>query len=54
MPAFRNVVLKCLTEIGSLQVGPEYNDQFVLFYQIVIQEIQQIMPLNTSNYFVFD
>ena len=49
VPAFRNVVLKCLTEIGSLQVGPEYNEKFVLLYQMVMQGIQQIMPINTSN-----
>ncbi|KAJ3346151.1 Karyopherin transporter [Kappamyces sp. JEL0680] len=48
VPAFRNVVLKCLTEIGSLQVGPEYNEKFVLLYGMVVTGIKQIMPVNAN------
>ncbi|KAJ3257200.1 Karyopherin transporter [Boothiomyces macroporosus] len=48
VPAFRNVVLKCLTEIGSLQVGPEYNDKFVLLYKIVMEKIVGILPITTN------
>lgn len=32
MPEFRNVTLKCLSEIGGLQVGPEYNSKFVILF----------------------
>ncbi|KAJ3269891.1 Karyopherin transporter [Terramyces sp. JEL0728] len=48
VPAFRNVVLKCLTEIGSLQVGPEYNDKFVLLYKFVMEKIVNILPITTN------
>ncbi|KAI8901081.1 CRM1 C terminal-domain-containing protein [Globomyces pollinis-pini] len=48
VPQFRNVVLKCLTEIGSLQVGPEYNEKFVIFYKIVLEGIVKIMPITTN------
>lgn len=54
MPAFRNVVMKCLTEIASLQVGPEYNPRFVLLYQLVMSGISQIMPINTSKPLLID
>jgi exportin-1 len=42
---FRNIVLKCLTEVASLQVGPEYDEKFVILYQMVIEGIKAIMPL---------
>jgi exportin-1 len=48
VPQFRNVVLKCLTEIASLQVGTEYDEKFVLFYGMVMDGIKSIMPINTN------
>ena len=41
---FRNVVLKCMTEIVSLQVGQEYDQKFVLLYKMVLENIVLIMP----------
>ncbi|OZJ05121.1 Exportin-1 [Bifiguratus adelaidae] len=47
-PAFRNVTLKCLTEIGGLQVGPEYNNAFLGLFNVTIQEISKMIPPNTN------
>ncbi|KAI8854398.1 CRM1 C terminal-domain-containing protein [Chytridium lagenaria] len=43
VPAFQNVTLKCLTEIGSLQVGPEYNEKFGLLFSLVMSSIEVII-----------
>ena len=45
---FRNVTLKCLTEIGSLQVGAEYDEKFVVLYAMIMKGITTIMPTNLS------
>ncbi|KAI8910419.1 CRM1 C terminal-domain-containing protein [Gorgonomyces haynaldii] len=42
---FRNVTMKCLTEIGALQVGAEYDSKFVVFYSLVMKGITNIMPI---------
>ena len=49
---FRNIVLKCLTEIGSLQVGVEYDEKFVLLYKMVLEGIKLIMPVTAGIYFL--
>lgn len=49
---FRNVVLKCLTEIGSLQVGAEYDEKFVVFYKMVLEGIKVIMPVTAGIQFL--
>jgi len=46
---FRNPTLKCLTEIGSLNVE-EYNDKFGLLYEMVITSIMNMIPKDTGNY----
>ncbi|KAJ3299754.1 Karyopherin transporter [Borealophlyctis nickersoniae] len=46
---FRNVTLKCLLEIGALQVGPEYNDKFAILFTLVIPAFTKILPLNQTN-----
>ena len=46
---FRNVVLKCMTEIVSLQVGAEYDPKFVILYKMVLENIMQIMPPSAGN-----
>ena len=45
---FRNVTLKCLTEIGALQVGPEYDEKFVILFSMVMSGITNIMPVNLN------
>ncbi|ORY34532.1 hypothetical protein BCR33DRAFT_759147 [Rhizoclosmatium globosum] len=44
VPQFKNVTLKCLTEIGGLQVGPEYNDKFAFLFNIVMTSINKMVP----------
>ncbi|THH04477.1 hypothetical protein EW145_g5485, partial [Phellinidium pouzarii] len=36
---FRNVTLKCLAEIASLSVGPEYDPKFVILFAMVMTSI---------------
>ena len=40
MPQFRNIALKCLTEIGSLNVGSLYDSQFIPLYSIFMTQLQ--------------
>ena len=44
-PAFRNLALQCLTEVGSLpEVGPEHNEMFVLLFQHFMGSLTQVLP----------
>lgn len=43
---FRNVTLKCLTEIGAVQTD-NYNDMFVVLFTQTMQQMGQIIPPNT-------
>ncbi|KAJ3008316.1 UNVERIFIED_CONTAM: Karyopherin transporter [Siphonaria sp. JEL0065] len=44
IPDFKNVTLKCLTEIGGLQVGPEYNERFANLFNMVMTCINRMIP----------
>ncbi|RKF73425.1 Exportin-1 [Golovinomyces cichoracearum] len=48
MPEFRNVTLKCLTEIGGLQTGQNnmYDEKLVLMFTEVLTTIAKIIPLS--------
>jgi len=46
---FRNITIQCLTEIGGLQVGPEYNDKFILLFNMVMGSVVNMIPLTTSK-----
>jgi exportin-1 len=48
MPEFRNVTLKCLTEIGSLQTGQNnaYDEKLVQMFTEVLTTISKIIPLS--------
>lgn len=46
---FRNVTLKCLTEIGALKVGPEYDSKFVHLYSIVMNSVTNLIPMTTGK-----
>ncbi|WVQ72072.1 hypothetical protein IAR50_001616 [Cryptococcus sp. DSM 104548] len=48
VPEFRNVTLKCLSEIGALNVGPEYNSKFVALFQVVMTSINRMVPPSTD------
>jgi exportin-1 len=45
VPEFRNITLKCLTEIASLQTDPNYDEKLVQMYTDTITEIAKIIPL---------
>jgi len=47
-PEFRNVTLKCLTEIGGLQIGQQnqYDEKLVQMFTEVLTTISNIIPLS--------
>ncbi|CAH1792053.1 unnamed protein product [Owenia fusiformis] len=47
VPMFRNVTLKCLTEIGGVQVS-QYEDAFVQLFTLTLTQLKQMLPLNTN------
>lgn len=49
VPAFRNLTLKCLTEIAGIQTEEQqYNEQFVIMFTLVMTQLKQILPLSTN------
>jgi exportin-1 len=46
---YRNVTLKCLTEIGSLNVVGSYDSQLLFMFQNVMMDIVSFMPLDRTN-----
>ncbi|KAG9304016.1 hypothetical protein G9A89_005926 [Geosiphon pyriformis] len=48
IPEYRNVTLKCLTEIGALQVDPQYNEKFVILFDLVVSAVSAMIPPNTD------
>lgn len=53
MPAFRNVTLKCLTEIVSINVGT-YQDKFVILFNMAMTRLKQVSPVNLILLLVTD
>ncbi|KAA8895473.1 CRM1 C terminal-domain-containing protein [Sphaerosporella brunnea] len=48
-PEFRNVTMKCLTEIGGLQVKQyQYDDKLVEMFTTVMTTVSNIIPLTTD------
>ncbi|XP_036118234.1 exportin-1 isoform X7 [Molossus molossus] len=47
VPMFRNVSLKCLTEIAGVIVG-QYEEQFVTLFTLTMMQLKQMLPLNTN------
>ncbi|KAJ6606940.1 CRM1 C terminal-domain-containing protein [Mycena sp. CBHHK59/15] len=45
---FRNVTLKCLAEIAALEVGPEYDQKFVILFAMVMAAVNRMIPPNTD------
>ena len=50
LPEFRNISLKCLTEIGGLQIGPQYSydEKLVQMFTEVMTTVSKIIPLSVS------
>ncbi|CAG6018008.1 unnamed protein product [Menidia menidia] len=47
VPMFRNVTLKCLTEIAGVSVS-QYEEQFVTLFTLTMCQLKQMLPLNTN------
>ena len=49
-PEFRNITLKCLTEIGGLQIGPQYSydEKLVQMFTEVLTTVSKIIPLSIN------
>ncbi|KAG0377330.1 MAG: CRM1 C terminal-domain-containing protein [Linnemannia gamsii] len=48
VPQFRNVTLRCLTEIGSLTVAADYNEKFVILFNIVMTSVAKTIPIGAN------
>ncbi|XP_070576866.1 exportin-1-like [Ptychodera flava] len=47
VPMFRNVTLKCLTEVAGVHVN-QYDEQFVLLFTLTLSQLKQMLPLDTN------
>lgn len=54
VPDFRNVTLKCLSEIAGLSVGPEYDQKFVVLFNMVMTSVNRMIPPSTSIAAAYD
>ncbi|PWN46897.1 putative CRM1-nuclear export factor, exportin [Violaceomyces palustris] len=48
VPDFRNVTLKCLSEIAYLEVGHEYDEKFVALFNMVMTSVNRMIPPSTN------
>lgn len=56
VPDFRNITLKCLTEIGGLQLGQQfsYDEKLVQMFTDTLQSVSKIVPLSTDLKTLYD
>ncbi|XP_077866004.1 exportin-1 [Saccoglossus kowalevskii] len=47
VPMFRNVTLKCLTEIAGVHVN-QYDEQFVMLFTLTMTQLKQMLPPETN------
>ncbi|XP_072170953.1 exportin-1-like [Diadema setosum] len=47
VPMFRNVTLKCLTEIAGVNVS-QYDQQFVVLFTLTMTQLKQMLPSTTN------
>lgn len=47
-PEFRNITLKCLTEIAGLHTDPAYNDKLVNMFTETLTAVSKIIPLSMN------
>ena len=48
VPLFRNVTLKCLTEIAGLATGPQYDEAFTSLFAQTMVQLEQMLPLSIN------
>ncbi|XP_063728353.1 exportin-1-like, partial [Symsagittifera roscoffensis] len=44
VPEFRNVTLKCLTEIAGINVKEQYDQQFIALFNLTVSQLKEILP----------
>ena len=49
VPDFRNVTLKCLSEVAALVVGAEYDPKFAALFNNVMIAVNKMIPPSTST-----
>ncbi|XP_018012773.1 exportin-1 [Hyalella azteca] len=47
LPLFRNVTLKCLTEIAGVAV-PHYDESYIMMFSQTITQLQEMLPIETN------
>jgi len=47
VPMFRNVSLKCLTEVAAVTV-PHYDEKFIALFNETMQQLTQMLPVETN------
>jgi exportin-1 len=47
VPIFRNITLKCLTEIAAVNTA-NYDDMFVVLFVNIMEQLEQMLPLETN------
>lgn len=47
VPMFRNVTLKCLTEIAGIDAN-QYDEQFVVLFSLTMAQLKQMLPLTIN------
>ncbi|RGB35595.1 CRM1 C terminal-domain-containing protein [Rhizophagus diaphanus] len=45
---YRNVTLKCLSEIGALNVSHEYDDKFIALFNMVVAALESMVPVSAD------
>ena len=48
VPLFRNVTLKCLTEIAGLATGVQYDDAFAMLFSQTMAQLELMLPLDIN------
>nr|KAG5714583.1 hypothetical protein BaRGS_007029 [Batillaria attramentaria] len=48
VPMFRNVTMKCLTEIAGVQASQIYDEQFLQLFTLTMNQLKQMLPAETN------
>ncbi|XP_025103585.1 exportin-1-like [Pomacea canaliculata] len=48
VPMFRNVTMKCLTEIAGVQASQIYDEQFLQLFTLTMNQLKQMLPVETN------
>jgi exportin-1 len=52
-PEYRNVTLKCLSEIGALNVSHEYDDKFIALFNMVVAALETMVPVSAGKFILY-